>query len=81
MPVNQNVCASTNKPDLLTTKQLPEITSLSASWFEKARTYGYGPKFIRLKSNGKQGKILYRRSDVESWLQENECQPGGFNNA
>ncbi len=71
-----------NNTELLPTKKLPEITGLSASWFEKARCNGHGPKFIRLKSHDrKQGKILYRRSDVEAWLQENECQPGEINDA
>lgn len=69
-----------NQNELLTTKQLPEITGCSPNYFEKGRTYGYGPKFIRLPSGGRGGKILYRRSDIEAWLQENECQPGGFNN-
>lgn len=66
--------------ELLVTKQLPEITGVSTSWLEKARLNDCGPKFIRIKSSGKRGKVLYRRSDVEAWLQENECQPGGGNN-
>lgn len=56
------------KSNLLTTKQLPEITGLSKSFFEKGRIYGYGPPYIRIRSSQRAGKILYRISDVESWL-------------
>ena len=58
---------------LLTTKELPAITGLSASWFEKARTYGYGPKYIKIGT----GKVLYRPDDIERWLTAQECDPEG----
>lgn len=60
---------------LLTTKQLPEITGLSASFFEKGRIYGYGPRFIRVRGGAKAGKVLYRLADVESWLASQSCNP------
>jgi len=60
---------------LLTTKDVARFTGLSASYFEKGRVYGYGPKFIRLKANGKTGKVLYRVEAVEEWLAEQECEP------
>ncbi|WP_170381970.1 helix-turn-helix transcriptional regulator [Ruegeria atlantica] len=63
--------------ELLTTKQLPEITGLSASYFEKGRGLGYGPRFIRVNSGGRSGKILYRRVDVENWLSDLTCEPQG----
>jgi hypothetical protein len=53
---------------LLTTKQLPAITGLSKSFFEKGRIYGYGPRFIRIKSGRSASKVLYRPEDVEVWL-------------
>lgn len=61
----------------LTTKQLPEITGLSASFFEKGRILGYGPSFLRVKSGKRSGKILYRRLDVENWLSDQLCEPKG----
>lgn len=61
----------------LTTKQLPEITGLSKSFFEKGRIYGYGPQFIRIASGSRAGKILYRPEDVERWLAARECNPEG----
>lgn len=66
---------------LLTTKQLPEITGLSASYFEKGRILGYGPSFLRIKSGKGSGKILYRRIDVENWLSDQLCDPKGGANA
>lgn len=62
---------------LLTTKQLPEITGLSQSYFEKGRIYGYGPRFIRLKSGRGCGRVLYRLSEVERWLMSHEQAPEG----
>lgn len=58
-----------NKP--LTTKELPGITGLSTSWFEKARIYGYGPKYLKIST----GKVLYRPDDVLAWLASHECNP------
>ncbi|MGR3610131.1 MAG: helix-turn-helix transcriptional regulator [Sulfitobacter sp.] len=63
--------------EFLTTKELPEVTGFSASYFEKGRIFGYGPRFIRSKSGGRTGKILYRRSDVETWLTDMTCEPQG----
>lgn len=65
----------TNPRKYLTTKQLPELTGLSQSFFEKGRIYGYGPQFIRIKSGNRAGKILYRPEDVERWLAALECDP------
>lgn len=65
----------------LTTKQLPEITGLSRSFFEKGRIYGYGPQFIRIASGTRAGKILYRPQDVENWLAARECNPEEAHNA
>lgn len=62
---------------LLTTKQLPEITGLSVSYFEKGRILGYGPRFMRFKSGARSGKILYSRIDVENWLSDQLCDPKG----
>ncbi len=68
------------KGEFLTTKQLPDITGLSQSFFEKGRIYGYGPKFIRISSGGRVGKILYRTKDVERWMGERECNPEALTN-
>lgn len=62
-----------NPTKLLTTKELPDITGLSASWFEKARCHKIGPKYIKIGS----GKVLYRPEDIERWLAAQECDPEG----
>lgn len=61
---------------LLSTKEVARLTGFSASYFEKGRIYGYGPRFIRLKSNGKTGKVLYRREAVMEWLAVHDSEPG-----
>ncbi|MGC3938751.1 helix-turn-helix transcriptional regulator [Roseobacter sp. EG26] len=63
--------------EFLTTKELPEITGFSTSYFNKGRLLGYGPRFMRFKSGGRTGKILYRRIDVESWMADMTCDPKG----
>lgn len=69
-----------NRNTYLTTKQLPGVTGLSKSFFEKGRIYGYGPKFIRIASGDRAGKILYRPEDVEYWMTERECNPEEVHN-
>lgn len=65
---------------LLTTKQLPQLTGLSASYFEKGRSYGYGPPFIKIKSGKNRGRVFYRRAALEDWLRSQEhCPEGGHN--
>ncbi len=60
---------------LLTTKQLPEITGFSESFFEKGRIYGYGPAYAQ--PTGKCGRVLYRFSKVLAWMERNRRDPEG----
>lgn len=64
------------KPKFLTTQQLTELTSISASWYEKARCRKTGPKYIKIGV----GKVLYREDDVLSWLATQEFDPEGPTN-
>ena len=68
---------SNTKRKFLTTKQLPEVTGFSVSYFEKGRIYGYGPSFIRVQRGKRTGKVLYRESDVLHWLEKNAFNPEG----
>ena len=70
-----HVTAKPDKKNLLTTKEVATLTGFSTSYFEKGRIYGYGPKFLRVQSTGKTGKVLYRLSAVEAWLAAQECDP------
>ena len=63
------------KRKFLTTKELAFLTSLSASFFEKGRVYGYGPPFIRINSGKRLGKILYDPAEVEAWLDSQRTAP------
>lgn len=65
----------TGSKELLTTKEVATLTGFSTSYFEKGRNRAYGPKFLRISGAGRNGKILYRRADVESWLASQECDP------
>ncbi|PTW50584.1 helix-turn-helix transcriptional regulator [Rhodovulum kholense] len=65
----------TGSKELLTTKEVATLTGFSTSYFEKGRIYAYGPKFLRGGGAGRNGKILYRRADVEAWLASQECDP------
>lgn len=56
----------------LTTKQLPAISGLSASFYEKGRVYGYGPPYRKIGV-----KVLYRRADVDKWLDAQRRDPEG----
>jgi len=60
---------------LLTTKQLPEITGLSKSFFEKGRIYHYGPPYVRVGSGGRSGRIFYYEADVFDWMTARICDP------
>jgi predicted DNA-binding transcriptional regulator AlpA len=71
---------ATTTKELLSTKEVASLTGFSESYFEKARIYGYGPKFLRVRSSGKTGKILYRRAAVEAWLAAQECDPEAYAN-
>lgn len=56
----------------LTTKELPLHTGLSTSFFEKGRVYGYGPPYRKVGS-----KVLYRRADIDNWLDAKRRNPEG----
>lgn len=57
---------------LLCTKQVARLTGLSPSFFEKGRTYGYGPNYVRLGR-----AIRYRQGDVQKWMDSNHHAVGG----
>ena len=52
--------------DVMNTRQAAHSYHLSPSWLNKLRVTGDGPEYIKLGN-----KVLYRRSDIERWLDEN----------
>ena len=53
--------------EYLSTKQVAELTGLSVSFFEVGRSMS-SPNQPPYRKVGR--RILYRRSDIESWLEE-----------
>jgi predicted DNA-binding transcriptional regulator AlpA len=59
---------------LLTEKEVAQLLAVSASWLQKARVYGGGPKFIKLRKPS--GAVRYRPEDIEAWLADHSLEPG-----
>ena len=56
--------AETKKLDLLTTDQVAEYTHMSASFFEKRRSYKKSPAYLKIGS-----RVFYRRAVIDEWLE------------
>ena len=52
-----------NNDPLLTVKQVAEYTEMSVSFWEKSRSDGFGPQWIRI---GRCARM--RKSDLDAWL-------------
>ena len=61
------------KKTLISTGALAQLTKTSKSFWEKKRSAGEGPKYIKIGRN-----VLYRMSDAEDWLDAHEVNPGGL---
>lgn len=57
---------------LLTTKEIATLTGFSTSFFEKGRSYGYGPNFEKPC-----GSVRYWKSEVELWINGLDLKPTG----
>ena len=55
---------------LLTTDEVANLYGLSTSYFEKGRSYGYGPAFVRFGR-----AVRYRHEDVRAWIFEQREVP------
>ena len=60
----------TSDQEILTEHQVSDWLGLSEPTLFRHRRDGTGPTFIRLSAR----RVAYRRSDVEKWLTERECQ-------
>jgi hypothetical protein len=54
--------------DLLTSKEAAVYLRIAENTLRRWRCRGVGPKYIRIN-----GRILYRRRDLERFLDLNEC--------
>lgn len=59
--------AESQLPDLLNTQELAALLRLNAHTIQNWRYLDIGPRFLKL-GKGKRGKVLYRRADVQAWL-------------
>lgn len=59
-----------SKDDLLTTEELAEILHTSWRTLARWRSERIGPPYVRAGH-----RILYRRSDVDEWLEKNKQEP------
>jgi predicted DNA-binding transcriptional regulator AlpA len=57
---------------MLTEKQLAEQLGVSVAWLQRARCYGYGPPFIKLREGG---GVRYEQCSVDKWKDEQRCTP------
>ena len=51
----------------LTTIEVAQMLRISRRTLERMRVDGSGPRYIKV-GPGKRSRVLYRQSDVESWL-------------
>jgi predicted DNA-binding transcriptional regulator AlpA len=61
--------------DFLNPKQVQAEYGFSPQTLNNWRWMGIGPAYI--KTPGKSGRIKYRRSAIEAWLDERTVQAGG----
>lgn len=67
--------AASAEDEFLTPKQVADEFPFSVAQLNAWRLMEVGPPFI--KGPGKWGRVLYRRSGVESWLDERTVHPSG----
>lgn len=61
--------ADSKKLDLLTTDQVAEYTHMSASFFEKRRSYKKSPAYLKIGA-----RVFYRRVVIDQWLEARSCE-------
>ena len=70
MRCNMTVLTETTNDELLNDRQFAAYCDLAERTPAVWRVRGDGPPYIRIGSN-----ILYRRSDVDAWLEERTVRP------
>lgn len=61
---------SLDENQLLCTKQMARLLSVSPQWLEIGRVKGYGPPYLKLTPRA----IRYRLSEVREWLDKRAYQ-------
>lgn len=68
MPDGRAVLES-DQDELLTPREVAQLTKLSERTLANHRWQGIGPRFTKL-SPGRGGRVRYRRRDVEQWVDQ-----------
>lgn len=55
-----------NNSNFLTVTEVAKLLNISRRAFQFIRTTGNGPSYVQIS----QRKVLFRRSDVDSWLKD-----------
>lgn len=63
-PSSTGPTAPISDDEWLCTKQVAHLCGLGTSKVEKCRVYGGGPSYYRIG-----GKVLYKLSDVNAWVE------------
>ncbi|MDH2391260.1 helix-turn-helix domain-containing protein [Streptomyces sp. HNM0663] len=61
---------------LMTAAQVSAEYGIAVQTLANWRWQGIGPAYVKATS-GRGGRVLYRRSSIESWLDEQTVQTGG----
>lgn len=56
--------------ELMTTEQVSEYTKIAVSTLQMYRTYGTGPKFVKVRKR----LVRYRKYEVDEWINEMQRQ-------
>lgn len=57
----------------LTQNDAADLLNLSVRTLERMRVTGDGPRFMKA-GNGKRSRVLYKRSEIQNWLENNSFQ-------
>lgn len=60
---------------LMTTKEVATYLKISTSWLESMRCKSDGPKYHKLG-----GKVLYKKTAIDNWLESSLVTPEGLSN-
>lgn len=60
--------------ELLTPAEVETIYGLKPNTLRQWRYEGHGPRYVKTRA-GRSGLVMYRRSDIDSWLDDCTVQP------
>jgi predicted DNA-binding transcriptional regulator AlpA len=60
--------------ELLTPTEVEQVYGLKATTLRQWRYEGHGPRYVKT-APGRSGLVMYRRRDIDAWLDECTVQP------